>query len=110
MQADVPDKVCYGKDVSYNHLRVFGYKAFMHVSKDERSKLDAKTKKCIFIVYGHDEFGHRFCDPVEKKFVKSRDVIFVENQTTGDIGKTEDQSLRTLWLKSICLKSLHLHI
>jgi len=82
----------------------------MHVSKDERSKLDAKTRKCIFIVYGHDEFGYRFCDPVKKKFVRSRYVIFVENHTIGDIEKTENQSLRALWLKSICLKSLHLHI
>ena len=77
MQADVLDKVCYGKDVSYNHLRVFGYKAFIHVFKDERSKLDDKTRKCIFIVYGYDEFGYIFYDPVEKKLVKSRDVIFV---------------------------------
>ena len=110
MQANVPDKVCYGKDISYNHLRVFGYKAFMHVSKDERSKLDTKTRKCIFIVYGHDEFGYRFYDPVEKKLVRSCDVIFVKDQTIEDIGKTENQSLRALWLKSICLKSLHLHI
>jgi len=44
LQADVPDRVWYGKDVFYSHLCVFGCKAFVHVPKDERSKLDAKTR------------------------------------------------------------------
>jgi len=88
LQADVPDRVWYGKDVSYSHLRVFGCKAFEHVPKDERSKLDVKTRECIFIGYGHDDIGYRFYDPVEKKIVRSHDVIFVEDQTIEDIGKT----------------------
>ena len=40
---DVPDRVWIGKDVSYDHLRVFECKAFVHIPKDERSKLDVKT-------------------------------------------------------------------
>ena len=56
---DVPDHVWSGKDVSSGHLRVFGCKAFVHVPKDERSKLDVKTRQCIFIGYGQDEFGYR---------------------------------------------------
>ena len=96
LQADVPDRMWYGKDVSYSHLRVFGCKAFVHVPKDERSKLDAKTRECIFISYGHDEFGYRFYDPVEKKLVRSCDVILVEDQTIEDIGKIEkSESLST---------------
>ena len=42
LQSDVPNSVWYGKYVFYNHLRVFGCKAFVHVPKDERSKLNAK--------------------------------------------------------------------
>jgi len=96
LQDDVPDKVWYGKDVSYSHLRVFGCKAFVHVPKDERSKLDAKTRDCIFIGYGHDEFAYRFYDHVEKNLVRSRDVIFVEDQIIEDIGKIEkSESLST---------------
>jgi len=33
----------------FNHLRVFGCKAFVHIPKDERKKLDAKTKECIYL-------------------------------------------------------------
>ena len=89
LQSDVPNSVWYGKDVSYDHLRVFGCKAFVHVPKDERSKLDAKTRQCIFIGYGLDEFGYRLYDPIEKKLVRSRDIIFMENQTIEDIDKAE---------------------
>ncbi|KAK9005847.1 hypothetical protein V6N11_043267 [Hibiscus sabdariffa] len=60
--------------------------------KDERSKLDAKTHQCIFIGYGLDgEIGYRLYDPVQKKLVRSRDVVFIEDQTIDGIGKTEKE-------------------
>ena len=61
---DVPDRVWTGKDVSYSHLRVFECKAFVHIPKDKRFKLDVKTRQCVFIGYGQDEFGYRFYDPL----------------------------------------------
>ncbi|PHT52903.1 hypothetical protein CQW23_07365 [Capsicum baccatum] len=89
LNGDVPDRVWSGKNVSYDHLRVFGCKSSVHVPKDERSKLDVKTRQCIFIGYGQDEFGYRFYDPVEKKFVRNCDVVFFEDQTIGDFNKAE---------------------
>jgi len=61
----------------------------VHIPKDERSKLDVKTRQCIFLGYGLDEFGYRLYNPVEKKLVRSRDVVFMEDQIIGDIEKTE---------------------
>lgn len=87
LNGDVPDRVWSGKDVSYDHLKVFGCKAFVHVPKDERSKLDAKTRQYIFLGYGRDEFGYRLYYPVEKKLIRSRDVVFMEDQTIEDIDK-----------------------
>ena len=52
LDGDVPNRVWFDKDVSYDHLKVFGCKACVHVPKDERSKLDVKTNQCIFIGYG----------------------------------------------------------
>jgi len=43
----------------------------------------------IFIFYSHDKFGYRFYDHVEKKLVRSCDIIFVEGRTIEDIGKIE---------------------
>ena len=80
LDGDVPNRVWFDKDISYDHLKVFGCKACVHVPKDERSKLDVKTKQCIFIGYGQDEFGYHFYHPVDKKLIRSRDVVFFEDQ------------------------------
>lgn len=40
---EVADRIWSEKAFSYEHLHVFGCKAFVNIMKDERSKLDAKT-------------------------------------------------------------------
>ena len=82
---DIPQRVWTGKDVSFEHLRVFGCRAFVHVPRDERSKLDNKAKQCIFLGYGHEEFGYRLWDPVNKKVIRSRDIVFFEDQNIEEI-------------------------
>jgi hypothetical protein len=44
LKGDIPQKVWVRKELSYKHLKVFGCRAFVHVPRDERSKLDSKTK------------------------------------------------------------------
>ena len=75
---DIPQRVWTGKDVPYSHLKVFGCKAFMHVPKEQRSKLDDKATPCIFIKYGDEEFNYRLWDLEKQKTVGSRDVVFHE--------------------------------
>ncbi|KAL9261014.1 Retrovirus-related Pol polyprotein from transposon TNT 1-94-like protein [Drosera capensis] len=82
-------KLLTGKDVSYDHLCVFGCKAFVHIPKDERSKVDVKSRQCIFTGYGQEQFSYKFYDSVEKKLVRSRDVVFMEDQNIRDIEKSE---------------------
>lgn len=57
---------------------MFGCEAFLHIPKEKRTKLDPKLQKCIFIGYGEEQFGFRLWDPVHRKIVCSRDVIFHE--------------------------------
>ena len=92
LDGDVPDAVWKGKPPTYNHLKVFGCKAYVHVPKDERSKLDVKSKPCIFVGYGQDKFGYRLYDPAAKKLIRSRDVVFMENQTIEDLKKVDSQA------------------
>ncbi|GJU36136.1 retrovirus-related pol polyprotein from transposon TNT 1-94 [Tanacetum coccineum] len=82
-----------GKDVSYRYLRVFGCKASVYILKDERSKLDVKGKPCVFLGYGQDEFGYRLYDPVQKKLVRSRVVVFEEDQTLKDVENAERETI-----------------
>lgn len=90
LDGDIPERVWSGKDVSYSHLRVFGCKAFVHVPKEKRTKLDDKAIPCIFLGYGNDEFGYRLWDPINKKIVRSRDVVFCEDKTLADFEKEEE--------------------
>ena len=66
------------KKKNYSFLRTFGYEAFVHVDKENKTKLDAKSQKCTFIGYGIDDYGYRLWDFENMKIIKSRDVIFNE--------------------------------
>ncbi|KAE8664296.1 hypothetical protein F3Y22_tig00112801pilonHSYRG00056 [Hibiscus syriacus] len=67
------------KEINLSHLRVFGCISYVHINSAERSKLDAKSNKCVFVGYGGDEFGYRFWDYENRKIIRNRDVIFNEN-------------------------------
>ena len=70
--------------MSYHHLKVFGCLGYMHVAKDQRSKLDNKLKPCIFLGCFEDEFGYRLWDLLDKKVVSSRDIVFMEDKMIED--------------------------
>ena len=86
---DIPERVWTRKDVSYSHLKVFGCKAFVHVPKEQTLKLVRKSTPCIFVGYGDAKFGYKLWDPKEKKMIKSRDVVFHENENLADFEKIE---------------------
>ena len=65
---------------------MFGCKAFVHILKEERTKLDEKSTLCIFVGYADEEFGYGLWDPEKRKIIRSRDVVFLQDKklhTTG---------------------------
>ena len=84
LDGDVPQRVWTSKDVLYRHLEVFGCLAYVHVVKDKWGKLDLKTRLCIFLGYGDDEFGYRLWNLAEKEVIQSRDIVFMEEKTIAD--------------------------
>ena len=44
LKGDTPQRVWLGKDVSYDYLKIFGCRTFMHNPRDERFELDGKVK------------------------------------------------------------------
>lgn len=79
---DIPKRVWTGKEVCYSHFKVFG--CIAHVPKEQRQKLDDKSIECIFLGNGDAEFGYRLWDPVKKKIVISRNVVFHEHEILPD--------------------------
>ena len=43
-----------GREVSLNHLKVFGCVSYVQIESNDCSKLDAKARKCFFIGYGDE--------------------------------------------------------
>jgi hypothetical protein len=58
-----PREVWTSKKPSLTHLKVFGCDACVHVPKENRSKLDKKVKKCIFIGYKYGLKGYELWNP-----------------------------------------------
>lgn len=93
LKNDIPEEVWSGKPASYDHLRVFGCEAFVHVRNDLRTKLDMKSIKGLFLGYGEEgEMGYRIWLPQFGKVICSRDVVFNEakllkNATNADFDK-----------------------
>lgn len=73
-----PQEAWSGRKPSVSHLRVFGSIGYTHVPDQERSKLDDKSKRYIFIGYDSSSKGYKLYNPNSGKMVISRDVEFDE--------------------------------
>ena len=78
-----PREMFTGKKPNVAYLRSFGCTAYAHVPKEQRKKLDPKSKKCIFMGYGQSTKGYRLYDIEKKGIILSRDVVFVEQKFEG---------------------------
>ena len=78
MDDDVPERVWTGKEVPYKLLRVFGCRAYVHVRKMKNPSLMTNANHTIFFGgFYHEEFGYILYD-LEKKVIRNRDVVFLE--------------------------------
>ena len=75
-----------------DHLHVFGYDAYAHISKDDRKKLDSKSRKCILVGYGQETKGYRVYDPKRERIIYSRDVKFNEVKLWHNVKTTDSNS------------------
>ncbi|KAM1489208.1 hypothetical protein ACFXTO_032489 [Malus domestica] len=76
-----PFEAFCGRKPGIAHLRIFGCLCYVHTPSELRQKLDAKSAKGIFVGHATYEKGYRVYDPLNKKLILSRDVVFDENAT-----------------------------
>ena len=79
----VPNQTPYeawsGRKPSVSHLKVFGCIVFALIDSHNRSKLDDKSIKYIFIGYYSQSKAYRLYNPVSDKVVVNRNVVFNED-------------------------------
>jgi len=78
-----PFEALYGFKPAVNHLTVFGSKAFAHIPKADRKKLDPKSIRSIFVGYGTEFKAYKLFNPESRKTFASRDVVFHEQVQEG---------------------------
>lgn len=76
LREKTPYELWHERVADFQHFRIFGSEVYVHVPKEKRGKLDAKSKKCIFVGYDESQKGYRVMD--ESNCIKvARDVKFL---------------------------------
>jgi hypothetical protein len=72
-----PYEMWYGEKPNLSHLRTLSIKAYIHVPKEKRIKLDTNSHEGILVGYGGTN-QYRVWDPFRNDTIVSRDVVFDE--------------------------------
>ena len=75
-----PEEAWSGVKPSVDHFWVFGCIAHVHVPEEMRTKLDNRSITCVILGVSEESKGYRLFDPIAKRFVVSRDIIFEEEK------------------------------
>ena len=76
-----PEQAWSGRQPRVEHMRTFGCIAFAKVPDSQRTKLEPKATKCLFLSYCEGTKAYRLRSVDTKKIMRSRDVTFVEDST-----------------------------
>ncbi|UYV74313.1 hypothetical protein LAZ67_11002983 [Cordylochernes scorpioides] len=88
-----PYEIWYKRKPSILHLKTFGCNAYVHIPKDNRKKLDKKSIRTFFVGYTETNKNYRMWDPIARKIIISRDVIFTEANTSENIQDNQQEQV-----------------
>ena len=74
-----PYEAWNNRKTNVSNLKIFGSIAYSLLASDARSKMDKKCEKCIFVGYSDETKGYRLYNPITKKLIIRRDIVFDEN-------------------------------
>lgn len=80
VELKTPMEMWTGKPINYSDLHIFGSPVYVMYNSQETTKLDPKSRKCLFLGYADGVKGYRLWDPTAHKVVVSRDVVFMEDK------------------------------
>jgi len=81
LNCGIPEETWTDKEINLNHLYTFSCISYVHIELRHRSKLNPKSKRCIFIGYRTNEYVYWFWDPENRKIIRHKDVVFNKQKT-----------------------------
>lgn len=96
-----PYELLLNRKSDVKHLKELGCKAYAHIPKQKRNKLNIKATECLLIGYLQDFTGYRLPERSSGKIIISRDVKFIEDSRVH--GKDTDKT--DLYLEEKTLSS-----
>ncbi|CAN0839525.1 Retrovirus-related Pol polyprotein from transposon TNT 1-94 [Linum grandiflorum] len=76
---ETPYQALYSKLPNYSLLRVFGCLCFVLLPPHERTKLQSRTARCVFIGYSDHHKGYLCYDPHQRRVRIAYHVVFLEH-------------------------------
>ncbi|GJY36936.1 gag-pol polyprotein [Tanacetum coccineum] len=97
VELKTPMEMWTGKPVDYSDLHIFGSPVYVMYNTQETTKLDPKSRKCLFLGYTDGVKGYHLWDPTAHKVVVSRDVFMedkVQENEEGDSTTRENATIQ----------------
>ena len=91
VQNMTPEEAWSGRKPVVDHFKIFGCIAYAHVPDEKRKKLDDNGEKCVFLGVSVASKAYKLFNPLTKKIVTSRNVIFDEESTWNWNGQQPTQ-------------------
>lgn len=89
-----PQEAWSGVKPSVEHFRVWGSIAHALIPDVKRGKLDDKSTTCVLFGFSEESKGYRLYNPLTKKIIVSRDVVFEETKSWN---WEEDHDMKLTW-------------
>ncbi|KAL0405993.1 UNVERIFIED_CONTAM: Retrovirus-related Pol polyprotein from transposon TNT 1-94 [Sesamum latifolium] len=75
-----PEEAWSGLKPSVQHFKIFGCVAYVHIPDSSRTKLDEKSLRCVLLRISEESKAYRLYDPISRRIITSRDVVFEESE------------------------------
>jgi hypothetical protein len=85
----IPFHLTTGKLPDLSNLRVFGCEAFVHIDVSRRRKMGDKAWKGIFVGYAFDSPSWLIYNPITRRIIRSRNVVFNEAWRTARLSLSD---------------------
>nr|GFB04431.1 Gag-Pol polyprotein [Tanacetum cinerariifolium] len=102
VELKIPMEMWTGNSINYSDLHIFGSPMYVMYNTQETTKLDPKSKKCLFLGYADGVKGYRLWDPtvhklvMEKEFQSNDSFEAAPQHEVNVTNESQAQATRTL--------------